>query len=930
MTMSFGDLLSNALHDIKKLTGKKIAILQDEIGYTFEPAISGKTIEKWRYRKMVLSADQLKALTAALLAYKHPEHQQAWASQLLQAGGLTYPTSVLDSLFPQENRKQPRPSTSASPRRPEAAAAPPLDAYRAPELTGFVGRTAELSGYMSQFHHDGIAAIYGMAGMGKTSLALALCQQIRADYTIFWHRFYDQTLSRFIRRLAGLLTHFGRYDLWEMLESARLSHAPPPDLVTSFDLLSSQLADLNIALCLDDLQFVCDLPEIERFLNRLVELARNNRLKLVITSRIAPVYLPTNRSPLGGLARTDVTTLLQQRGIPLSAPLTDELHRVTEGSGAFLTLAAVALQRSQNPADLIGRLASIENIERFLLEEVNDRLESQEQRVMEGAAILSGYPGTRDALETILNQRDVRRTLRTLADQFLLTTSEESFSRAYQLHQIVQAFYYEQPNRAKRRQLHGRAAQFYLNDEPDMFKAVFHFARAGQSEQAVQIATEHLWDMINLGYAKPLVQSLETIKDQSLEPEQQIDLWLTQGVLDQLLGDFDNAQERYQRVAQMLQTKPINKQTDELKARVCLYMGELLERRDPPEALRWVQRGIDLFVNAQEDLLQTRLLLQQGAIMITMGNSAGALESFLYSNDYLDRLPAELQGQIYKNLGAVYFNLNQLDQSIFHSEKALGLSKRLRSHHQTSRIYMNLGPAKYMSGDWAGAIADLEEALAISQRLGSYDVALALHANLGRCYVDKGDNALARHHLEQVVAQSAHIASIQLIAVTISLARLAIFNGEYKQAQYLLNKIEADAQAKNDQLSLNTIKMMQAECLVRFGDFPAAGQLIRQAKKMAQALSDQTTLANLSRLQGEIATGEGDETTAERYFRHSVELLTPIDPYQTAVTQLIWGEHLCQLGRTKRGKHLIREAQQVFARLGARREMKRAGNVLVA
>ncbi len=926
--LRFGDYLSNALHDIKQLSGKKIGILQDEIGYAFDPPVSGDTIEKWRYRKTVLSAGQLEQLATAILAYSHATHQRDWLENFLISGAHPYPTSVCDKFFPnQTNLVDQGPSSQPAP--VSILPAPPQSAFAPPAQSQFVGRTAEQEQIQTRLNSGGSLAICGMAGMGKTSLAMAVAHNCGETRPVFWHPFYDQNLNSFVRRLAGFLTHFGKTSLWEMLESARMAGIKPPDLTSCLDTLLAQLDGLNLLICLDDLQFVEEMPEIRTFVQHLSSKCQTEpQLALLITSRTYPAFLPADVPfELGGLGVEDSAELVALRQLKLPTDLVARLHTATEGSGAFLTLAIAALQASRDPALLISQLASAADIERFLLDEVNDRLSGQEQRVMEAVSILGGYPGSRDLLETLINQRDVRKTLRMLADQYLLTETDGEDGKAYQQHQIVRGFYYEQPSRKTRREMHQRAAEFYTDEEVNPFQAVFHYAKSGAAEQAVRIGQNNLWDVINSGLAAPLLQSLDSLSKAGLDQETAVDLLLTKGQLNHFLGEYDSGRDHYQQAAELLQTMPQNPTSDQLKGQVCLSMAQLLERRDPPEALTWAQRGIDI-LGAGDSELHTKLLIQHGTIMMYMGNSAGALESFMVNDDQLQALPLPLQTNINKNLGAVYFNLDQLDQAVVHSEQALQLSKQSHDHLQTSRIYINLGPTKYMLGDWTGAVSDLEEALAIAKRLGSHDVVLALHTNLGRCYVDKGDDELARQHLERAIALSEHASSLQLIAARINLARLAIFNRQIMQAQVQLTLAETDATEKNDQISLNTIKVMLAECLVVENKFPAARKLISTAEKMAAQLDDQTNLANLMRLKGQMATQDQNVEEAERNFHKSVDILTSIEPYQAACARLAWGESLQALGQQAAGEKLIQEAYVVFDSLGAEREKKRAGKLL--
>ncbi len=926
MALSFGDLLSNAFHDIKQQTGKKISILQDEIGYAFDPPLSGDTIEKWRYRKTSLSTIQLASLAQAIISYQHPNHDREWLFNFLQKGGDPYPEAACERLFPSTQIID---EIKAAPDKLNTPTAPDLSAYRPPASSGFVGRIQEIDDYKNQLDSRNATAICGMAGIGKTSLAIEIAHAIDPKKPVFWHRFYDQNLNTLIRRLAGFLTHFGAHDLWDIIESARLAGVRPPDVTTCFDTLVVQLSDLDLLLCFDDLQFADGSQELIDFLRRLIEPNQEGKSSAVlITSRRFPNFLPADmRAELGGLSLPDTAQLLTDRGLNLQPDLLSKLHNVTEGNGAFLTLAAVVLQGTKNPAGMIERLATIEDIERFLLEEVNDRLSGQEQRVMEGIAVLSSYPGTRDVLEVMLNLRDVRRTLRMLADQHLLVTVDGENGREYGQHQIIQIFYYEQPSRQKRREMHRNAAEFYELEEIDRYKATLHYAKAGEADRAVQIAAEHLWEIVNEGMAASLLPILESIKAEGLEKDECFELWLAQGQLDSLLGDYENGKERFELAAKKLQELPETEQTNRLKGRVCLYMSELLERQDPPKALEWGQRGLSI-LKGENNELTAELNIQVGALMMNMGNSGGALEQFLASRDDVKIKNHSLRAKLENNLGIAYWYLGDLSSAIVHSNRALEISTKLRDHLQTARIFTNLGPIKYALEDWAGAVSDLENALVIASRLGSYQFKMGLHINLGRCYYCMGNNDKTVEHSNSGLQMADKIGSGAAVLAKINLAKHHLRVGNLIEAINLLETAEIQAQSDNAQLSLTGIKMIQAETLLAQSRTKQARAKLSSGLEKAQSLGDKQEQGIGWRLKGQLESADGNSVLANQAFQQSADILGTSDRYELALTQLEWGKSLIETGNEPEGYKLIRQAWQIFTKLGAVQDEQFAINLL--
>jgi hypothetical protein len=99
------------------------------------------------------------------------------------------------------------------------------------------------------------------------------------------------------------------------------------------------------------------------------------------------------------------------------------------------------LQQETDPASAIDRLVESDDIERYLLSEVDERLTGLEQSVMGAVAVLMGYPGSQDAIEAVLDGENVRRTLRQLTGRHLLAVRAGAKGKEYQQHALVQSFY---------------------------------------------------------------------------------------------------------------------------------------------------------------------------------------------------------------------------------------------------------------------------------------------------------------------------------------------------------------------------------------------------------------------------------------------------------------------------------------------------------
>ena len=397
---------------------------------------------------------------------------------------------------------------------------PPPEPPRPPEVLHFVGRAAELSYFAAKLSAFHLAVITGMPGMGKTALAARLAGSVASPFRTFWHAFHEgEGFQSIVWKLAGFLAWHGQGDLWRLMQTVQATggQLPPPE--TLFDYLAQMVRRGRFLLCLDDFQFVDEDPLVGQLISRIREAVLVGDLDLIITARRIPAFVQmTQFDALAGLGAADTEHLLALEGVHLAPEVAAELYTRTAGNAQFLTLAVDALKQAADPTDLVANLAAADDIERYLLGQVDKNLSETEKAVLGAIAALLGYAGTRDAIEAVLDDDGIQRPLRALTDRHLLIISEGSRGREYGLHSMLQAFYYGALGRRQRREMHGRAAEYYEMEEADILKAAIHYERAGQYEKAAQLTVNHTWRLINLGQAERLRRLLDEFKAGQVEP----------------------------------------------------------------------------------------------------------------------------------------------------------------------------------------------------------------------------------------------------------------------------------------------------------------------------------------------------------------------------------------------------------------------------
>jgi hypothetical protein len=302
------------------------------------------------------------------------------------------------------------------------------------------------------------------------------------------------------------------------------------------DSLVQEFRSQGFVLCLDSLHRVEGDPLMDYFFTRMSPALRQGNVSLIVTAQRTPPFVASGDfRELCGLSLDDTMEFLDLHGVPVvqdskgKVYRTDELGRIdnlmtpdaiaslherTGGNPTFLTIAVNALKRCSGPLQLLLRLSAVSDVERFLVDEIDDWLTGEERAVITAVAVLLGYSGTRRAIEAVLDGRNVRRPLGELKRRHLLSVREDEEGQNYKLNSLVRAFYYDTLSRQERRVMHFRAGVHYEMQEPNLLKSILHFERAGEVERALCLAERNCEGLIGAGQARPLRLVLERLWEQ--------------------------------------------------------------------------------------------------------------------------------------------------------------------------------------------------------------------------------------------------------------------------------------------------------------------------------------------------------------------------------------------------------------------------------
>ena len=890
-----------------------------------------KSLEKKPNRRYASAGELARALQEAIVA---PQHRPSIVPispgdvPMGEPPAMFPPTSLTPATKMAEAVPQTIPSRAAQEfvgapsQKPELT--PPPEPTRPPQVIDFVGRKAELAYYADKLAARQPAVIAGMAGVGKTALALALAQRVTPPDQVFWHAFHEgEGVDALLWKLAGFLAWRGQEDVWHMLQGAQESGGQPPPTPVLFDYLFQTLRGRGYLLCLDDFQFVDDDPLLNQLVERLCEGVEAGELSLIITSRRMPDFANASEyEALAGLSAADSDGLLAAQGVQLPEALSAELYTHTEGNAELLTLALDALKRTNSPERLIAHLAETDDIERYLVSEVDEGLSENEREVMSAVALLLGYPSTRDAIETALDGGSVRRALGDLARRHLLSVGQGQWGREYGQHALLRAFYYDLLGRRQRRDMHCRAGEFYETEEPDALKAARHYERGGEYEQAAQLASGDVWALINQGQARALSRLLERFQPQQVEAEQWARLNVARGQVYALLGEGETAQKSYQDALSQLDKLVASPAVHTLQARACRGMGELFQHTSPQQTLDWLHRGLDALAGASTEE-QAALRIRMGYVQVAvMGEHKAALSALQEGLELLSEGPSQLRATALLNLGTIYCTQGEIERGVDFYRRALEVSQQLSDHWRMADIRMNIAIQAVKAGDWETAAREYGQALDLAEKLGSTRQQAALALNLGDLEMKQGDDELAEKHLSQCLAlvQEQGFKLGQAIC-QVNLARLYRQRGEPDVAATTLTEAETLAVEINMKNLLPEIYREWAQIRLLQEQPQPALDHIEQSVNLARELGLSPEEGISLRVLGQALLANGQPEPALTAFADSLSILADLDPYEAARTNMHWGRYLSTGADVEQGTRLLQQARATFAGQGARRDL---------
>lgn len=605
-----------------------------------------------------------------------------------------------------------------------------------------------------------LTLISAPAGYGKTTVVSEWVQSNNNGNLRFSWLSLDQSDNDLSRFLMYWFTSFQQVDekissnLQPFLDLAQL-----PPVNNLLDELISELAasESKIVLILDDYHVITN-SRIHEAMEYFLEHQPAN-IHIVITTRADPPFPLARMRVRGQITEIRARDLRfteeeSQRFIQskLDFPLAKEanivLNMKTEGWAAGLQMAAIALQKQNDPITFIE---TFKGSHRFVLDYLAEEvLRQQDEDIHEfliNTCILDRFNA--DLCEALSQRKDSKSLLHRLEKSNLFIIPLDEVREWYRYHHLFADYLRSGLSQTLAEELHRKAALWH-EENGLLFDAVPHALASGNHEFAANVIGRALrnnttWSGGNVGLLSSWLDSLP-IETFSNRPQ----FCLDASRIFYLCGQFDQAEHCLTRAERALNNSPSSHQKIQLLAISQLYRGSIASVRGE------TTKAIELTLDAQSQIDQDKFL-------------------------------AHARG--YFTLGLAYELSHNLDLAVSNyllsSEKAILADVKFLAVHSLC----SAAQVQIIQGRLSQAEKTCQSALQIEKgsQIPPHGLAMII---LGIIALERNDLEAADQYLQQgiILARDGHLLDDLILGLS-HMARFQVVKGNYQDAQESIEQV---------------------------------------------------------------------------------------------------------------------------------------------
>lgn len=719
-----------------------------------------------------------------------------------------------------------------------------------PTVTEFFGRDEErlvISGFL-----DGGASvmlIWGIPGIGKTSLASKAFDQLSGRRHLFWYSFHTwDTEEHFLAVLAKFLESVGR----NAVAKAVARRAGTRDL---FAPLLSDLSSLKAVLFLDDVQKASG--KLTLALTILLDAVRaSESCKSVLMSREMPPYFPKTAEDsvvieLAGLDDASARLMAESRRARDPASAVD----ASRGHPLLLSLMC----RS-------GIEGSRGDVVSFIDREVSLSLSPEERDAIELLSVFR-HPVPPEA---IISDRD--EPLVSLKDKGLVLEQEQGIWT----HDVLREFFVSRLSPASRSRLHAMAARYCetRSGADWRLESLHHHVQAGDREASVRVAVDGSQELVQ-EFPHETLSLLSQVMGPREPQAGSAGLLMLMGQLSEVIGDDSSAADYYDACLGLLQADEESAE----RAIVLEAIGKLKTRVERwTESFAAHQKALEIYVKKDDKAGQIREWLNIAGAHRRRAHFQEAREA--YSKAMSIASSAEdrsAQGACLNNLAMLDWDEGRLRDAEARLKESVRLSHAVKNHAGEARALENLAAllgAQTRTPEMTELLMESAEAFRRSGEVEEYKRMIAGCAeSLGLQGKAEEGVALCRNAVANPeVSRRPRFLNRSPgfdkgdAALALTLVGLLRRSGDLKSAEAEVNRLYSIAKSLDDPVLKAKAKVELALVKESSGDLEGAVGYLAEAEDIVRAAGDKRGLIAVHMMMGNLEEKKGDyEAARERY-----------------------------------------------------------------
>jgi DNA-binding SARP family transcriptional activator len=347
-------------------------------------------------------------------------------------------------------------------------------------------------------------------------------------------------------------------------------------------------------------------------------------------------------------------------------------------------------------------------------------------------------------------------------------------------------------------------------------------------------------------------------------------------------------------------------------------MATVLRSDGPwPEALALHADAIAMARHLGDRGAEADALIQTGVIWGLTGDHPSAIADLEHARHLYQELGDPLgQANALAQLGDARI-ADDYPGAVRDLEQALRLYEQLANPLGQANALARLGDVRRHSGDYPGAIPALEQALELYQQLGDRIGQGNVLLSLGNSRRHTGDLLGAVQYLEEAVRLYQHLDHQLGQANTLShLGELQLLRGDYPGATVHLEQAIRIFQDLGSQLGEANVLVLLGCARQSAGDLPGAVELLQAALDMFRRIGNRANQPGALNLYAAMISAAGDHAHAENLYLEALHLAR--DTHQSDEEAVaLEGRAECELRRGETGLAVahLRQALKVFERL---------------